>query len=493
MVNDDLTSIHEKWARFRFAVVSPLLAAPPGKGELRAELTRLSGKRFVHPVTREPVVLGFSTIERWYYEARRARDPLKVLRKKVRRDRGSLPSLTAEHRRALREQYREHADWTVQLHFDNLTALAEEDAALLPLPSYSSVGRFMKQAGLHRLPRTKGRDTEGFRRALERLDKREVRSFEATHVNALWHADFHHGRIQVLGGDGEWYTPIALGIHDDRSRLGCHVQWYGAETAENVTHGFSQASQKWGLPALFLTDNGTPFCAAEVEQGLTDTAVKHETTLPYSPYQNGKEEAFWASLEGRLVAMLRGGKNLTLRMLNEATQVWLELEYNRRHHRETGQSPLERFHQGPRISRESPSGEELRRAFTRKESRKQRKSDGTVTVKRVRFEVPSRFRHLDRLGVRYAEWDKTTVYLFDPATGVFLDRLFPLNREKNADGARRSLAPIDGPAPAEESAGQLPPLMRKLLSDFAATGLPYPYLPKDEEDDEGLAALEVAR
>ena len=36
--------------------------------------------------------------------------------------------------------------------------------------------------------------------------------------------------------------------------------------------------------------------------------------------------------------------------------------------------------------------------------------------------------------------------------------------------------------------------MRKLLFDFAATGLPYPYLPKDEEGgDEGLSALEVTR
>jgi transposase InsO family protein len=493
MNNDELASVHEKWARFRFAVVSPLLAAPPGKGELRAELERLSGKEYVHPVTGDPARFGFSTIERWYYEARRARDPLKILRKKVRSDRGTRPSLTEEHRRAIRRQHGEHPDWTKELHYDNLEALSKEDTSLLPLPSCSTVGRFMRETGLDRLRPAAGRDTEGFRRAMERLDKREVRSFEATHVNALWHADFHHGRLKILGSDGEWFTPIALGIHDDRSRLGCHVQWYDAETSEHFAHGLCQAFQKWELPAVFLTDNGTPLVAAEIEQGLTDLGVKHETTLPYSPYQNGKEEAFWALLEGRLVAMLRGVKNLTLRMLNEATQVWLELEYNRRHHREIRTTPLERFTEGPRVSRESPSGEELRRVFTRRESRRQRKSDGTITIKGIRFEVPSRFRHFDRLVVRYAEWDKKTVYLFDPGAGTFLDRLYPLDREKNADGARRSLTPISRPPePAGESPG-LPPLMRRLLLDFAATGLPFPYLPKGEEDDEGLSALEVVR
>ncbi len=34
--------------------------------------------------------------------------------------------------------------------------------------------------------------------------------------------------------------------------------------------------------------------------------ITHATTLPYSPYQNGKQEAFWGQVEGRLLAMLEG-------------------------------------------------------------------------------------------------------------------------------------------------------------------------------------------
>ena len=35
---------HEKWARFRFSLVGPLLAAPPKRGELKAKLQELAPK-----------------------------------------------------------------------------------------------------------------------------------------------------------------------------------------------------------------------------------------------------------------------------------------------------------------------------------------------------------------------------------------------------------------------------------------------------------------
>ena len=44
--------------------------------------------------------------------------------------------------------------------------------------------------------------------------------------------------------------------------------------------------------------------AAETEEGLLRLSVHHSTTLPDSPYQNGKQEVFWSQVEGRLNAML---------------------------------------------------------------------------------------------------------------------------------------------------------------------------------------------
>ncbi len=97
------------------------------------------------------------------------------------------------------------------------------------------------------------------------------------------------------------------------------------------------------------------------------------------------------------MAMVEGVSDLSLAVLNEATLAWVEMEYHRKPHRETGQPPLTRFADGPSVSRESPSSDRLRLAFTRQVTRTQRKSDGTFTLDGVRFEVPSRYRHLDHL------------------------------------------------------------------------------------------------
>jgi transposase InsO family protein len=84
-----------------------------------------------------------------------------------------------------------------------------------------------------------------------------------------------------------------------------------------------------------------------------DIGVKHDKTLAYSPYQNGKQESFWGQLEGRLLAMLYRDESLTPDFLNRATQAWAEMEYNRSPHAEINCSPLERLLQGPDVSRPS--------------------------------------------------------------------------------------------------------------------------------------------
>jgi hypothetical protein len=55
--------VRDRWARLRFAIIGPLLAAPPQAGELRATLAALSSKAWQHPSTGLPVSFGVSTLE----------------------------------------------------------------------------------------------------------------------------------------------------------------------------------------------------------------------------------------------------------------------------------------------------------------------------------------------------------------------------------------------------------------------------------------------
>jgi transposase InsO family protein len=455
----------------RFSIIGQLLAAPPGPGELHRALAALAGREWRHPTTGLSVRFGVSTLERWYYAARRHADPVAMLRNRPRTDVGRSRVLSPAAIAAIAQQYRDHPNWTCQLHYDNLRVVLNGD-----LPSYATVRRHLKQQGLSRRSRLP-RATDGALAARTHREQVEVRSFEVDYVNALWHLDFHHGSRKLPGRDGGWLTPILLGVLDDRSRLVCHAQWYLDETVESLVHGFCQALQKRGLPRALMSDNGAAMVAGEFTEGLARLGILHQTTLPYSPYQNAKQEVFWARVEGRLMAMLDGEKELTLTLLNQATQAWVEQEYHRTLHSEIGGTPLARFLGDPQVGRACPGSEALRQAFRIEVVRTQRRSDGTVSLEGSRFEVPSRYRTLQRLHLRYARWDLGRVELVDEHTGASLGPLYPLDKSKNADRERRRLA---DPAPtrSDPPAG-MAPLLRQLLDEHTATGLPPAYLPKE--------------
>jgi hypothetical protein len=104
----------------------------------------------------------------------------------------------------------------------------------------------------------------------------------------------------------------------------------------------------------------------------------------------------------------------------------------------------------------------------------------------VRFELPGRFRHFRDVRVRYASWDLSHVDLVDHRNGTLLAPIYPLDRRANADGQRLLFEPAVPPKAAgsgKPPAGQrpeeeIPPLLKRLLAEYSATGLPPAYLPK---------------
>ena len=472
------------WAQFRFSVIGGLLARPPDKGELRAELEKLAERHYRHPIDGSWVRFGLSTIERWYYRALNAEDPIKALGRKIRSDAGKATAMSPPLLDALGKQYARYPHWSYQLHADNLEALIEEQPHLGVMPSYSTVLRRMKERGWYRKASSRRNLSPGQKLAQERLEKREVRGFDSSYVHGLWHIDYHKGRLRVVDANAVWHTPEAFAALDDCSRVCNHLQWYYSETAETLFHGLTQAFHKRGLPRELMSDNGAAMTAHETENGLLRLGIVHERTLAYSPYMNGKLETFWGQVEGRLMAMLSKVEHLTLDFLNKVTQAWVEMEYNRSLHDEIGSTPLERLLHGPDVSRPAPDTEALRFAFTTQQRRTQRKTDGTLQIEGVRFEVPSRFRHFRYLHVRYQRWNLSSAYLVDQRSGDLLARIYPQDKTKNAHGYRRILQPPAESIVPEVDPEPLPPLMRKLISEYAATGLPPAYIPKDEIDKE---------
>lgn len=480
-------SLHQLWAEFRFGVIGALLSNPPENQDLKARLKELCETEWTHPIDGRKFRISFPTVERWYYKSlHQEKDPVGILRRKLRSDSGTTRHLTPDMKSWLEKNYRDHPSWTGQLHCDNLRVWLKENPECEMAPSYPTILRYMKLRGWDRKPRVRSPHAPGRLAAEARLQNHEVRSFEVEYVGGLWHLDFHHASRQLRTEQGELVTPLALCVIDDHSRLCCHLQWYWWEDTRALVHGFTQALLKRGLPRSLMTDNGSAMTSAEFTQGLSRLGIIHETTLPYSPYQNAKQESFWGTLEGRMMAMLEGQRDLSLDELNAITQAWVEMEYNRKIHSETKQSPVDRFLNGKSVLRTAPETGVITLSFRRDESRSQRRSDGTISILGKRFEIPNAFKPLPRITIRYAEWDLRQVHLVDPRTQATLAPLHPLDRKKNAEGLRRKM-PSSGttPMPAVELA--MPPLLQKLMSEYAASGLPPAYIvdpkPRTSQDE----------
>ena len=196
---------------------------------------------------------------------------------------------------------------------------------------------------------------------------------------------------------------------------------------------------------------------------------------------NAKQESFWGRVEGRLIAMLEGEPALTLELLNDATQAWVEQEYHRSVHSEIGVSPLSHHLAGPTVTRPCPASAVLAGAFRIEVQRRARRSDGTLSLGGARFEIPARLRHLSEVHLRYARWDFSRVDLVDPRTGIVLCAIRPLDKTANANGQRRRLDPVGADLSPLPPTG-LAPLLRELLAEHAATGMPPAYLPTAEPE-----------
>ena len=109
----------------------------------------------------------------------------------------------------------------------------------------------------------------------------------------------------------------------------------------------------------------------------------------------------------------------------------------------------------------------------------------------MRFEIPGRYRHFREVAVRYARWDLGRVDLVDQHSGAILAPIYPLDKSANADGRRALFEPDCTDVPADDGqrkGGELPPLLKRILEEYSATGMPPAYLPKTPPSQNGEEA-----
>ena len=128
-------------------------------------------------------------------------------------------------------------------------------------------------------------------------------------------------------------------------------------------------------------------------------------------------------------------------------------------------TPHERLAGSVDASRPCPGTDRLRDAFRITGKRTVRRSDGTVSVEGIRYQIPAPWRHLREAWVRYARWDLASVDLVDGPKGERLCTLYPLDRRAQC---RRRTPPRSTPA-ATMAAALAPAPAKRRCSGASST------------------------
>jgi transposase InsO family protein len=199
---------------------------------------------------------------------------------------------------------------------------------LADLPSVATVWRVLKRQGLI-TPQPHKRPRSSFVR------------FEAKLPNETWQADATPWQL----ADG---TQVEiLNLLDDCSRLALASSCFRTVKAPDVVHVFYSASNRFGLPASLLTDNGRIFTARSIgakvllESELERLGIVFKHSTPYHPQTCGKVERFHQTVK-RFLAKQPPATSLA--ELQFQLHAFCEYYNHKRPHRALGrQTPISVF------------------------------------------------------------------------------------------------------------------------------------------------------
>jgi transposase InsO family protein len=195
--------------------------------------------------------------------------------------------------------------------------------------------------------------------------------FEAADPNERWVGDALHGpRV----GDRKTYLFAFL---DDHSRLAVGYRFGFAEDTVRLAAALRPALAARGVPGSTYVDNGSAFVDAWLLRACAKLAIRLVHSQPHRPQGRGKIERFFRTVREQFLVEVTDTSSedlaaagvdhaTALLELNRLFVAWVETEYHRRTHTETGQSPLARWEAGwDRLGRTPamPTADDLTEAF----------------------------------------------------------------------------------------------------------------------------------
>jgi transposase InsO family protein len=200
------------------------------------------------------------------------------------------------------------------------------------LPSRATINRVLERRGqILRVP--------------QRRPRRSRHRFEADQPNSMWQMDGFEVALADAG------TAVVLQISDDCSRLDLALQAASSENGADIWATVLAAMSSYGVPARFLTDNGTAFSGrrrgwtSRLEENLRSLGVVPITSSVAHPQTCGKNERAHATVLKWLERQPLPADLIELQVLLETYRE--HYNHRRRKTHLGGMTPAERYKLGP--------------------------------------------------------------------------------------------------------------------------------------------------
>lgn len=218
--------------------------------------------------------------------------------------------------------------------------------------------------------------------------------FEAENPNDRWTGDALHG--PKIGGRKTYLFAFL----DDHSRLLTGYRFGFCEDTVRLGAALEPALASRGVPASVYVDNGSAYVDAWLLRACAKLGVRLVHSTPHRPQGRGKIERFFRTVREQFLVEVSDtatddlaatgvDHRTALLELNRLFTAWVETEYHRRVHSETGQSPLDRWDTGWARSGRTPAmpaAADLTEAFLWSEYRTVTKT-ATVSLHANSFQV----------------------------------------------------------------------------------------------------------
>jgi putative transposase len=429
MADDD----DQAWALARYQVISAYLALEPQRGQRALLLMKLAARNWRGPGG-EDFCVAAETIRVWVRRYRAG--GLERLRDKPRPRRGVSVLAPGEIERIvqLKRDVPERS-------LDRLLRIAEGAGIIEP-------GR-LRRSTLHRILAAHHLSA---RPAAKTADASDLDRFEADAPNDLWQSDMLVGPwLPDPERPGKVRRAYLYAFLDDHSRLILHGRFSFRGDLPALELVFRRCLQKWGKPRRCYYDNGQVYRSGHMRHivaalglhALVFTKVKR-------PQGHGKIEALNRLIRSAVLAELRASSITTLDALNEAFTAWVEVEYNRGVHGETGEPPLDRWRRG--VDKVKYADEEaLRQAFLWREERTPDKA-GVFSLFGVKYQTRLGRK---RIQVRYDPETLELVELWHQDRFVERVRPFEVSTHRRPQPSPAATPVKDAPPPLVDWLGHL--------------------------------------